>query len=133
MQVSALRALRRGSMMTPTPSTDPLTPPLHFRAFYEGPYRAEHAHPGNVRLHVLGTVAGLLFVPMALLSPWPWLVLLFPLVHAVPGLVGHRLFERSAQVGDLRVMRKDFSPLWFIAANHLLTLDRLRAALRRRG
>ena len=86
-----------------------------------------------MRLHLAGTVAGLLFVPAALLSGSPFLALLFPLVHAVPGLLGHRLFERAPEVGDLRVLRRDFSPLWFIAANHVLTFNRLRALVRRRA
>jgi hypothetical protein len=58
-------------------------------------------------------------------------VLLFPVVHALPGLVGHRLFERDAAVGDVRVLRRDFSPLWFIVANHLMAWQLLRR--QRRG
>jgi hypothetical protein len=46
-----------------------------------------------------------------------------------PGLIGHRLFERNAAVGDVRVTRTEFPPWWFIAANHWLTFDVL---LRRR-
>jgi hypothetical protein len=46
-------------------------------------------------------------------------------VHAVPGLLGHRLFERNAAVGDLRVTRQDHSPLWFIAANHRMSWELL--------
>ncbi|KNZ34355.1 MAG: hypothetical protein AD742_03015 [Methylibium sp. NZG] len=78
-----------------------------------------------------GTVAGLVWLPLALWSPLPWLALLFPVVHAAPGLVGHRLFERDAKVGDVRVLRKDFSPLWFIAANHRLTFELAWRAARR--
>ena len=95
--------------------------PVNFERFYSEHFLPEHQHPVNVALHVLGTLLGLAFVPLALLSAWPWLVLLFPAVHAVPGLLGHRLLERNQAVGDLRVLRKDFSPLWFIWANHKLT------------
>jgi hypothetical protein len=102
-----------------------------FDSFYRHHYLPEHRHPANRALHIAGTVAGLLWLPVALLGPQPWLVLLFPVVHAVPGLVGHRLFERNPQVGDLRVLRKDFPALWFIAANHRLTAEALRNGCRR--
>ena len=55
----------------------------------------------------------------------PWFALAFPVVHALPGLIGHRLFERNAAVGDIRVTRKDHPPLWFIAGNHLMTVELL--------
>ena len=111
-------------MPTTTPSSTPAKP--RFGHFYRHHFLPEHQHPINRALHVAGTCAGLAWVPLALWSTLPWLALLFPVVHAVPGLVGHRLFERNAQVGDVRVLRKDFSPLWFIAANHRLTFELLR-------
>jgi hypothetical protein len=67
-------------------------------------------------LHVLGTLLGLLWVASSLL---------FPAVHAIPGLIGHRLFERNEAIGDLRVSRKDYSLWWFIRANHQMTLQML--------
>ena len=102
-----------------------------FWVFYRDHFQAEHQHPINRGLHIFGTVLGTAFVPAALMSPWVWLVLLYPVVHAAPGLLGHRLFERNAQVGDVRVLRKDFSPLWFIAGNHVLTYELAVAGLRR--
>jgi hypothetical protein len=102
-----------------------------FWAFYRDHFLAEHQHPVNRGLHIFGTLLGTAFVPAALLSPWVWLVVLYPAVHAAPGLIGHRLFERNAQVGDVRVLRKDFSPLWFIAGNHVLTYEVAVAGLRR--
>jgi hypothetical protein len=45
------------------------------------------------------------------LTGYPRLLLPFPVVHALPGLVGHLLFERNLAVGDLRVTRRDPSPL----------------------
>lgn len=51
--------------------------------------------------------------------------------YAAPGLLDHRLYERNVQVGDVRVLRKDFSPLWFIAGNHVLTYEVVVAGLRR--
>jgi hypothetical protein len=78
-----------------------------------------------VALHVFGTVLGLALLPAVLFAGWPWLALLFPVVHAAPGLVGHRLFERDATVGDVRVLRKDHSPLWFIVGNHRMLWDLL--------
>ena len=94
-----------------------------FTAFYEGPFRAEHRHPGNIRMHIVGCAAGAGWLLLAPLSGWPWLALLFPAVHAAPGLLGHRLYERNAAVGDLRITRKDY-PLWmFIVANHRLAWE----------
>lgn len=108
------------------------TPPsIGFWAFYQGHFQAEHQHPINCGLHVFGTLLGTAFVPVVLLSPWVWAVALYPVVHAAPGLIGHRLFERNVQVGDVRVLRKDFSPLWFIAGNHVLTYEVAVAGLRR--
>jgi hypothetical protein len=96
---------------------------LTFNEFYDYHFLPEHRHPGTVATHVLGTLLGISLVPLAL-TIWPvWTLLLFPIVHAAPGLLGHRLFERNEQVGDLRVTRTDFSPLWFIAANHRMTLQ----------
>jgi hypothetical protein len=94
-----------------------------FAEFYQHHFLPEHRHPANVALHVAGTLASALAAAAALLSPWPWLALAWPLLHAAPGLLGHRLFERNAAVGDLRITRTDFPPHWFIAANHRLTAE----------
>jgi hypothetical protein len=96
---------------------------LTFSDFYRSVFLPEHRHPANVALHVLGTVLGLALVPAALALGLPWLILAFPVVHAAPGLIGHRLFERNAAVGDIRVTRKDHSPLWFIAGNHRMSWE----------
>ena len=115
-----------------TSGNSPIHPQtIGFWAFYKDHFQAEHQHPVNRGLHVFGTLLGTAFVPVALLSAWPWLALLYPVVHAAPGLLGHRLFERSAQVGDVRVLRRDFSPLWFIAGNHVLTYASAVSGLRR--
>ena len=93
-------------------------------AFYHQHFRPEHAHPANVALHMLGVAAGLAvlgFSAAQVINPW-W-ALSFPLVHVVPGLIGHRLFERNAAVGDLRLTRVDFPLWWFIIANHRLAWD----------
>jgi hypothetical protein len=103
-----------------------------FQSFYYEHFLPEHRHPHNIALHVLGTLLGLVWLPVSLLSAWPWLVVLFPLVHAAPGLIGHRLFERNERVGDLRVLRTDFPKSWFIAANHRLACDVLRGRLEHR-
>jgi hypothetical protein len=97
-----------------------------FGQFYQDHFLDEHRQPLNVALHMLGTLAGLAWLPLTLLSSWPWLALLFPAVHAAPGLLGHRLVERNAAVGDLRVLRTDFPRWWFIVANHRMTWDVLR-------
>ena len=100
-----------------------------FNEFYAQHFLAEHRHPGNVALHIVGTLASAVFVPAVLLNAQPWWVLLYPVVHAAPGVLGHRLFERDAKVGDARVFRKDFPLWWFIAGNHKLTWDKAVALL----
>ena len=100
-------------------------PQVHnnFSSFYHHVFLPEHQQTPNIALHVFGTLASAVFVIAMLIGGMPWLVLLYPVVHAAPGLLGHRYFERSAEVGDLRVTRKDFSPLWFIAGNHRMTWE----------
>ncbi len=97
-----------------------------FSNFYHQVFLVEHQDPLNVALHVFGTVLGGVYLVAVLWFGWPWLALLYPVVHAGPGLIGHRLFERNSTVGDLRVTRKDYSPLWFIAGNHVMTFELLR-------
>jgi hypothetical protein len=96
-----------------------------FIQFYRGAYRDEHGHPMNIALHVFGTLAGvgLIIAGLTIISPW-WM-LLFPIIHAAPGLIGHRLIERSDTHGDTRLLRTDFPLYWFIIANHLLTVKLL--------
>jgi hypothetical protein len=100
-----------------------MSPRSNFIYFYRNVFLNEHQHWGTIVLHVVGTVAGLLWIPFCFWIELPWLLIAFPAVHAVPGLIGHRLFERNEDVGDLRVTRKDYSPLWFIAANHLMSIE----------
>ncbi len=94
-----------------------------FSDFYRDTFLPEHTHPANIALHVFGTIISAVFAITVLPTSMPWLVLLYPIVHAAPGLIGHRLFERSAAVGDVRVTRSDYSPVWFIAGNHRMTWD----------
>jgi hypothetical protein len=101
------------------------SPRLSFSSFYTDVFLPEHRAPLNVALHAAGTMAGLVFAVGVVLAGYPWMLLLFPIVHAVPGLVGHLLFERNIAVGDLRVTRSDHSPLWFIASNHRMTWELL--------
>jgi len=98
-----------------------------FDVFYREVFLREHRHPINVALHMFGTFAGLAFVPAVLAMPLAWYpaLLLFPLVHAAPGLLGHRLLERNIAVGDARWRRRDYPGWWFIVANHRMTFERL--------
>jgi hypothetical protein len=110
---------------------------LPFADFYREVFLPEHQHPINRALHIAGTLLALaaaLWVLLAL-PAWPgWLaLLLFPVVHAAPGLVGHRLFERSAAVGDARWRRSDHPGWQFILGNHRLAAEWLLALLRRRA
>lgn len=100
--------------------------PLGFNDFYRQVFLAEHQHPVNRALHMGGTLVGMVYVAFIALQPpgpgW-WALALFPVVHAAPGLLGHRLFERNESVGDLRWRRSDFPAWWFIVANHRLTAE----------
>jgi hypothetical protein len=96
---------------------------LPFADFYRQVFLPEHQQPLNVALHVAGTVASMVWLPWVLMQGLPWLALLYPVVHAAPGLLDHRFFERNMAVGDVRVTRKDYSPLWFIAGNHRMTWE----------
>ena len=98
-----------------------------FGPFYRQVFLREHTHPVNVALHIGGTIAGLAFVLAVLTLPLAWYpaLLLFPIINAAPGLLGHRLFERNVVVGDARWQRRDYPLWWFIAANHRLTFERL--------
>jgi hypothetical protein len=106
-------------------------PPSAFREFYADHYLPDHKHPANVALHVAGTIGSAAFAIAALVSPMPWLALLYPVAHAVPGLIGHRLFDRNPEIGDVRFIGSKFPNLWFIAANHVLTASLIGKAVRR--
>jgi hypothetical protein len=70
-------------------------------------------------LHAVGSLGGIALL-IASVTVWPlWWGLAFPFVHAVPGLIGHRLFERNLSLGDVRMFDGDYPGLWFMAANHL--------------
>jgi hypothetical protein len=111
------------------------TPRLPFDAFYREVFLPEHQHPLNIAMHVTGTLFGLTWLALALSAPswWKAAVLLFPVAHAAPGLLGHRLWERHPTVGDARWRRTDVSPWRFILANHRLALDVLRGRRPWRG
>ncbi len=102
------------------------THPITFASFYRDHYLPDHRHPANVALHVAGTLCSAVAAATALLSPMPWLALLYPILHVGPGLIGHRLFERNAVIGDVRILRTDFPLHWFLAANHRLTASCIR-------
>lgn len=97
-------------------------PAIEFDEFYRDHFLAEHRHPANIACHVVGTIgsAGLIGAALTIISPW-W-ALLYPIAHIGPGLIGHRLFERDADVGDARVLRNDFPGHWFVRANHRMAL-----------
>jgi hypothetical protein len=68
---------------------------------------------------MIGTFGGLaLLIASVTIIPL-WWALAFPIVHAVPGLIGHRLFERNAELGDVRVFNGAYPGHWFMGANHL--------------
>jgi hypothetical protein len=101
-----------------------------FMGFYRNTFIPEHQHPANILLHVFGVAASAALIVFAVYSgEWAW-GLLYPVVHAAPGLIGHRLFERNAEVGDIRLDRTDHPLWWFIIGNHLMFLDVLFGGVR---
>lgn len=104
---------------------------LSFREFYYEHFLNEHTHPVNIALHVVGTIASLLF--LGLVYENPWLLPLYPVVHAAPGLVGHKIFEPNHAAGDLRIFRTDFPGIWFLFGNHVMTFRLLTCQPRRPG
>ena len=93
---------------------------LSFNEFYATAYRADHQHPINLALHIIGVFAGLGVIG-ASLTVWPlWTIIGFPIAHVTPGLIGHRLFDRDDSIGDIRLTRTDFPLWWFLIANHLM-------------
>ncbi len=102
--------------------TDTQDERLSFSQFFATAYRADHRHPVNLALHIIGVFAGIALI-IASLTVWPlWTIIGFPLVHVAPGLLGHRLFDRDAAVGDLRLTRTDYPLWWFLVANHLMAV-----------
>jgi hypothetical protein len=94
-----------------------------FQSFYEDTFLDEHRHPVNVVLHLVGVAAGLALIGMAFGFGQPWAALAWPVAQTLPGLVGHRFFERHDGVGDVRVTRRDFPLWWFVVGNHRLFLE----------
>lgn len=93
----------------------------NFLEFYRGEYAGEHGAAANIALHMTGTLAGLVLLGASATVISPWWALAFPLVHAGPGLIGHRLFDRNIERGDLRVFSGSTPNWWFMVANHLMT------------
>ncbi|WP_108975304.1 Mpo1-like protein [Leptospira ryugenii] len=94
-----------------------------FYPFYNEVYLPEHRDPRTVLFHVIGTVMGLVWIPFATFYLHPIMLVCFPIIHGLPGILAHRLFERNEEVGDLRINRKDYPNLWFVIANHIITFQ----------
>jgi hypothetical protein len=107
-----------------------------FKQFYNGAYRNDHATMGNRVFHIVGTLAGLALIAASLTILPLWWAFAFPVVHAGPGLIGHRLFERNSVLGDVRVFQGMYPGHWYMLANHIMTghalLDILTLRARRR-
>jgi hypothetical protein len=94
-----------------------------FWTFYHGAYRDDHQTWQNKALHIFGTLSGLALLVASVTIIPIWWALAFPIVHAAPGLLGHRLFERNAELGDLRFVGGHYPNLWFMAANHVMAFE----------
>jgi hypothetical protein len=92
-----------------------------FLHFYRHAYWEEHKVPINIAIHMAGTIAGVLLLIASATVTSAWWALAFPVVHVLPGLIGHRLFERAEAIGDARIFRTDVPGWWFIVANHMMT------------
>lgn len=97
----------------------PRTMRSSFMDFYHGAYADDHATWPNRALHLFGTFSGLALIIASITVIPVYCVFAFPIVHAVPGLIGHRLFERNAALGDVRVFSGTHPSWWFMVANHL--------------
>jgi hypothetical protein len=93
----------------------------NFMKFYKNNYLKEHSHNGTICFHVFGTILGIAWIFFSMFYINLIWIILFPLIHALPGILGHKIFERNEDVGDIRITRKDFPLIWFIFANHILT------------
>ena len=93
---------------------------LPFGRFFSQVFLKEHTHPINVVLHVLGTASSIVLVVYVIAQRRPLALLLWPVLNIVPGLIGHRLFERNSDVGDMRFMRTDYPGMWFLLGNHVM-------------
>ena len=103
---------------------------MTFENFYRDVFLPEHRDPRNIAMHASGVIGGLVLVVWAFAADHPGWALAWPVAHVAPGLIGHRLFERNAAVGDLRVTRKDAPGWWFLIANHRMVWDLLRGGHR---
>ncbi len=95
--------------MTASPSTEPK---LSFSKYYHEQFLPEHQHPANIALHVLGVLFALALIVASFTIIPIWWALLFPAAQGLPGLIGHRLFERDEVIGDLRFTRNDVPFYW---------------------
>ncbi len=95
----------------------------NYQNFYRTVFLAEHRSTIAIATHVFGTLLGILWLVFAIVSKDYWFCLLFPIVHAAPGLIGHRIAERNPEVGDIRITRKDFPLWWFIVGNHQMSWE----------
>ncbi|MFI0546418.1 MAG: Mpo1-like protein [Brachymonas sp.] len=97
-----------------------------FATFYATHFLPEHRIPANRWLHGCGVLLSLSIFPLAALLRQPGYLLAYPFALALPGLLGHRLFEPNAHIGHVRVTRSDAPKLWFWWANYVLAWDLLR-------
>jgi hypothetical protein len=99
---------------------------VDFWTFYNTVFLKEHHHPWNALFHVSGTLLGWAVVPVVFLLRASWLYLLLtPVLLIVPGQIGHRIWERNGDVGDVRVFRSDFPGIWFLFGNHVMAYNYL--------
>jgi hypothetical protein len=95
-----------------------------FEDFYTNIFIPEHQNPWNVGFHAVGVFSSLALIGLvAAKKLHPLYLLTYPGVVAVPGLIGHRLFERNEVIGDARFLRKDYPLHYFLIGNYYITWD----------
>lgn len=101
-----------------------------FLTFYYETFLFEHQNRSNRYFHYFGVYLSLCVIPVCIHFSNPFVLLAYLPIHGVPGLLGHYLFEKNKDVGDLRVNRKDYPIYWFIAANNLMAFQALVGKLK---
>jgi hypothetical protein len=102
------------------PSSSDFDEKMRFADYYRDHFIPEHQHPVNIGLHVIGAISAVALVIASVTVIPIWWALMFPIVQGLPGLIGHRFFERDADFGDLRFTRTDAPFYWATLAGFVM-------------
>ncbi len=102
----------------------------NFLQFYRNTFLLEHKNRLNRLFHYFGVYLSLALFPLSLYFMNGFILIAYLPLHGLPGLIGHYFFERSHQVGNVRITRKDYPIYWFIIANNLMAFQALTGQLK---